>query len=65
MWELGLFPIQLLEAPDQIVIQAENVALPRRIYLDGRGHPAGHDLDVLDGAGKPGKVRGERPPAGL
>ena len=56
MWELGLFPIQILEAPDQIVIQAENVALPRRIYMDGRGHPddleptwMGHSIGRWDG----------------
>lgn len=40
---IGLFPIQILEAPDQIVLQAENIAMPRRIYTDGRGHP--EDLD--------------------
>jgi hypothetical protein len=39
MWELGLFPIEILEAPDRIVIKPENSALPRRIFIDGRGHP--------------------------
>jgi hypothetical protein len=43
MWELGLFPIEILEAPDRIVIKPENSALPRRIYLDGRGHPPDRD----------------------
>ncbi len=43
MWEVGLFPIEILEAPGRIVIKPENSALPRRIYLDGRGHP--EDLD--------------------
>jgi len=43
MWEIGLFPIQILQAPDQIVILRESSVLPRRIYTDGRGHP--DDLD--------------------
>src|SRR4051794_34508203 len=43
MWELGLFPIEILEAPDRIVIKPENSALPRHIYLDRTTHP--RDLD--------------------
>ena len=43
MWELGLFPIEILEAPDRIVIKPENSALARHIYLDRSTHPA--DLD--------------------
>jgi hypothetical protein len=70
MWELGLFPIEILEAPDRIVIKPENSALPRRIYLD-RSHPAdlepswmGHsigrwedDVLVVDTIGTNGKTR--------
>ena len=39
MWNLGLFPIEILEAPDRIVIKPENSALPRRIHLDRTAHP--------------------------
>ena len=39
MSEIGIFPIQVLEAPDQIVILREASGMPRRIYTDGRGHP--------------------------
>ena len=56
MWEMGLFPIEILEAPDRIVIKPENMALPRRIFLDGRGHPPdlepswmGHSIGTWDG----------------
>jgi hypothetical protein len=56
MWEMGLFPIELLEAPDRIVIKPENAALPRHIYLDGRKHPEdlepswmGHSIGTWDG----------------
>jgi hypothetical protein len=56
MWEYGLFPIEILEAPDRLVIKPENIALPRRIYLDGRGHPEeleptwmGHSIGTWDG----------------
>ena len=56
MWEYGLFPIEILEAPDRLIIKPENIALPRRIYLDGRGHPAeleptwmGHSIGTWDG----------------
>jgi hypothetical protein len=72
MWELGLFPIEILEAPDRIVIKPENSALPRRIYLDGRGHPPdldpswmGHSIGrwegdtlVVDTIGTTGRTRG-------
>jgi hypothetical protein len=71
MWELGLFPMEILEAPDRIVIKPENVALPRRIYTDGRGHPddldpswMGHsigrwegDVLVVDTVGTNGRTR--------
>jgi hypothetical protein len=58
MWEIGIFPIQLLEAPDQIVIVREASGIPRRIYTDGRGHPPedemvatwnGHSIGTWDG----------------
>jgi len=38
MWNLGLFPIEILEAPDRIVIKPENSALPRRIHLNRTTH---------------------------
>jgi hypothetical protein len=71
MWNLGLFPIEILEAPDRIVIKPENSALPRRIYLDVRTHPVdldptwmGHsigrwegDVLVVDTIGTNGKTR--------
>lgn len=71
MWELGLFPIEILEAPDRIVIKPENSALPRRIYLDRHEHPAdleptwmgdsiGHwdrDVLVIDTIGTNGRTR--------
>lgn len=56
MWEMGLFPIEILEAPDRIVIKPENSALPRRIFLDGGTHPEdlepswmGHSIGAWDG----------------
>jgi len=72
MWELGLFPIEILEAPDRIVIKPENSALPRRIFVDGREHPPdlepswmGHsigrwegDVLVVDTIGTSGRTRG-------
>ena len=71
MWEVGLFPIEILDAPGRIVIKPENSALPRRIYVDGRGHPEdldpswmGHsvgrwegDVLVVDTIGANGKTR--------
>jgi hypothetical protein len=71
MWEIGLFPIQIVQAPDQLVILRESSVLPRRIYTDGRGHPAeldpswmGHsigswdgDVLVVDTVGTNGKAR--------
>ena len=58
MWEVGLFPIQLLEAPGELVILREASGIPRRVYLDGRGHPPddeivatwnGHSIGKWDG----------------
>jgi hypothetical protein len=56
MSEVGIFPLQLLEAPDQIVILRESSGMPRRIYMDGRGHPEdlepswmGHSIGRWDG----------------
>lgn len=71
MWNLGLFPIEILEAPDRLVIKPENVALPRHIYIDGRPHPSdldptwmGHsigrwegDVLVVDTVGTNGRTR--------
>jgi hypothetical protein len=71
MWEIGLFPIQFLQAPDQLVILREATGMPRRIYTDGRGHPEdlepswmGHsigrwegDVLVVDTIGLNGKAR--------
>jgi hypothetical protein len=71
MWEIGLFPIQFLEAPDQIVILREATGMPRRIYIDGREHPQdlepswmGHSIGrwegevlVVDTVGLNGKAR--------
>lgn len=39
----GLFPLQVLRGSNQIVMLNEWVAVPRRIYTDGRDHPT--DLD--------------------
>ena len=72
MQDIGIFPIEILEAADRIVIKPENSALPRRIFLDGRGHPAdlepswmGHsigrwegDVLVVDTIGTSGRTRG-------
>jgi hypothetical protein len=71
MSEVGLFPLQILEAPDQVVILREASGMPRRIYTDDRGHPAdvepswmghstGHwdgDVLVVDTVGLNGKAR--------
>ena len=67
----GLFPIQILQGANQIVILNEWVAVPRRIYMDGRGHPAdvdptwlGHSIGrwegevlVIDTVGLNGRAR--------
>jgi hypothetical protein len=45
MWELGLFPIQILESPGQLVIIRETGGMPRRIYTDGRAHPPPDELE--------------------
>ena len=72
MQDIGIFPIEILEASDRIVIKPENSALPRHIYLDGRGHPPdlepswmGHsvgrwegDVLVVDTIGTNGRTRG-------
>ena len=44
MWEIGLFPIQLLEAPGELVILRESSGIPRRIFTDGRGHPPADEI---------------------
>jgi hypothetical protein len=72
MQDIGIFPIEILEASDRIVIKPENSALPRRIYIDGRAHPPdlepswmGHsvgrwdgDVLVVDTIGTSGRTRG-------
>jgi hypothetical protein len=72
MQDVGIFPLEILEAADRIVIKPENGALPRRIFTDGRGHPAdlepswmghsvGHwegDVLVVDTIGTSGRTRG-------
>ena len=74
MWELGLFPVEILEASDRLIIKPENSALPRRIYLDGRQHPPADELEpswmghsigrwegdvlVVDTIGTNGRTRG-------
>ena len=40
----GFFPTQILQGHNQIVLLNEWVAVPRRIYMDGRGHPPGEDI---------------------
>lgn len=71
MWNLGLFPIEILEAPDRIVIKPENSALPRHVYLDRQSHPGDleptwmgdsigrwdGDVLVVDTIGTNGKTR--------
>jgi hypothetical protein len=71
MWELGLFPIEILAAPDRVVIKPENAALPRHIYLNRTSHPADlepswmgdsigaweGDVLVVDTIGTNGKTR--------
>jgi hypothetical protein len=39
----GFFPTQILQGHNQIVMLNEWVAVPRRIYTDGRGHPPAED----------------------
>jgi|SoiMethySBSTD1v2_1073268.scaffolds.fasta_scaffold09803_6 hypothetical protein len=72
MQDIGIFPIEILEAADRVVIKPENSALPRRIYIDGRPHPPdlepswmGHsigrwegDVLVVDTVGTSGRTRG-------
>ncbi len=40
----GFFPLQILQGHNQIVMMNEWVAVPRRLYTDGRGHPPAEDL---------------------
>src|SRR5215207_7486832 len=40
----ALFPNQILNGGNQIVLLNEWVAVPRRIYVDGRKHPPAEDL---------------------
>jgi len=40
----GLFPIQILQGPNLIVMHHEAITQPRRIYTDGRPHPPAEDL---------------------
>ena len=40
----NLFPIQILQGPNVIAIHHEAVTQPRRIYMDGRSHPADDEL---------------------
>jgi hypothetical protein len=40
----NLFPIQILQGPNVIVIHYEAVTQPRRIYVDGRSHPPSDEL---------------------
>jgi hypothetical protein len=40
----GLFPIQILQGPNVIVIHYEAITQPRRIYMDGRRHPPADEL---------------------
>lgn len=40
----GFFPIQILPGHNQIVLLNEWVAVPRRFFTDGRGHPPVEDL---------------------
>jgi hypothetical protein len=58
MGATGLFPIQILQGPDVIVIHHEAITQPRRIYIDGRRHPPvdellptfnGHSIGHWDG----------------
>lgn len=72
MQDVGIFPIEILEAADRIVIKPENGALPRRIFTDGRSHPSdlepswmGHSIGhwegevlVVDTIGTSGRTRG-------
>lgn len=67
----NLFPVQILEGPNQIVMLNEWQPVARRIYMDGRGHPpdldptweghsVGHwegDVLVIDTVGLNGRTR--------
>ena len=57
---VGLFPIQILQGPNVIVIQHEAVTQPRRIYMDGRAHPAPDDLLLRSSATRSAAGRATR-----
>lgn len=71
MWEIGLFPLQIAQAPGQLIILRETNGIPRRIYTDGRAHPEdleptwmGHSIGhweagvlVVDTVGLNGRAR--------
>jgi hypothetical protein len=40
----NLFPIQILQGPNVIAVHYEATTQPRRIYVDGRSHPAEDEL---------------------
>ncbi len=40
----GLFPIQILQGPNVIVMHHEAITQPRRIYIDGRPHPPADEV---------------------
>ena len=40
----GFFPLQILPGHNQIVMLNEWVAVPRRLYTDGRGHPPADEM---------------------
>ena len=44
MGATGLFPIQILQGPNLIVVHHEAITQPRRIYTDGRRHPPNDEL---------------------
>jgi hypothetical protein len=43
MLDLGIAPLQIADGGDQLVILNETIVQPRRIFLDGRDHPADPD----------------------
>ena len=59
MSEVGLFPLQLLEAPGELVIVREASGIPRRIYLDGRSHPPDDEIVATWNGHSIGKWEGD------
>ena len=59
MSEVGLFPLQFLEAPGELVILREASGIPRRIYLDGRGHPPDDEIVATWNGHSTGKWDGD------